>query len=102
MNHCTPLDYPAVEIKTDERLFSLGDVPLGGGGKDLGTVDLDVGGVERRCGRGWFGLSNPRTRALCKDKMGRLKGREERGFIELEVRRKGTVWVCVNDRSLED
>lgn len=47
-------------------------------------------------------MSNLRTWALCKDKMERLKGHGERGFTELEVRRKGTVWVYVNDGSLED
>lgn len=36
------------------RLFSLGDVPVGGGGNDLGAVGLDVGHIKMRCGRGWF------------------------------------------------
>lgn len=47
-------------------------------------------------------MSNPRTRALCKDKTEGFKGHGEMGFTELEVRKKGTVWVFVHDWSLED
>ena len=47
-------------------------------------------------------MSNLKTMALCKDKMERVKGHGERGFTELEVRRRGTMWVSENHGSLED
>lgn len=40
-------------------------------------------------------MSNPRTRALCKDKMERLKGHGEKGFTELEVRERNSVAVVM-------